>query len=230
MIHGYRSTKEAIAKVYRDLNLESDTRWQDMVEWIGEALGLMMPSINYVHKTACIEVNGYKGELPCDFYQLVQVNYGGTPMTLATHTFAPKYHDKSSANLTTRGNATYSLDPAYIKTSFDKGKLEMAYKAIPLDCDGFPLIPDHPLYMEALVYFITMKLEYPNWVAGKQSRFESLKALWNEYCGKANAKSKMPDLAMMENIRRTMIRLIPQMNFFNTNFSDQNDHDPILHD
>lgn len=227
MIHKYRSTKEAIAKIYRDLNLDSDTRWQDMVEWIGEALPMMHVAMTLLDKVASIEISGYKGELPCDLYQVVQINHGGVPMTLSTNTFRPRYH-ASNEGATSRGNSVYSIDDAYLKTSFEKGKVEISYKAIPLDCDGFPLIPDDPLYMEALVYFVAMKLSFPDYVAGKQTRFDNLQQLWFSYCGKAKAKAKMPDLAMMENLRRTMVRLIPQMNFYNTNFTDQNDIDPIL--
>ena len=38
MIDKYTSVREVIAKIYRDLHLEDESRWEDMIEWIGEAM------------------------------------------------------------------------------------------------------------------------------------------------------------------------------------------------
>jgi hypothetical protein len=43
-------------------------------------------------------------------------------------------------------------------TSFTNGKVKVSYKAIPVDENGFPLIPDNPTYLSALEQFIKVQV------------------------------------------------------------------------
>ena len=45
-----------------------------------------------------------------------------------------------------------------IYTSFSEGKIQIAYRAIPVDEDGFPLLIDNDTYLDALESFIKMKV------------------------------------------------------------------------
>ena len=64
------SCKTVIAKVYRDLNLQEEERWQDMIEWIAEALKFIGANAQLIDKPAEICVDGFRGALPCDIYAI----------------------------------------------------------------------------------------------------------------------------------------------------------------
>lgn len=80
------STKEVIAKVYRDLK-PADSSWTiDAVEWIGEALDFIGYHGIFDHRSKELTVVDHKAEIPCDLYQLIQVEYEGTGLVYGTDT------------------------------------------------------------------------------------------------------------------------------------------------
>jgi hypothetical protein len=80
------STKEVIAKVYRDLK-PSDSSWTtDAIEWIGEALDFIGYHAIFDHTSKELNVVDHKAEIPCDLYQLIQVEYEGTGLVYGTDT------------------------------------------------------------------------------------------------------------------------------------------------
>ena len=44
-----------------------------------------------------------------------------------------------------------------IYTSMKNGTIEIVYQAIPIDCDGYPMIADNSPFREALELYITKK-------------------------------------------------------------------------
>ena len=66
MIYKFTSVKEVIARVYRDLNLQDTERWEDMIEWIADALDFIGAYQQTCHKkiritTYCtIEISLYQ--------------------------------------------------------------------------------------------------------------------------------------------------------------------------
>jgi hypothetical protein len=52
------------------------------------------------------------------------------------------------------GDATYYTELDYINTSFCDGKIRVYYNEIPIDKDGFPLIPDNQNYKQALYWYV----------------------------------------------------------------------------
>ena len=77
MIFGLRSIRETIARIIIDLDLgDRDIPWSDMVEWIADALKHIGVYYQFTEKEKAILITNYKGELPCDFYQLKRVLVG----------------------------------------------------------------------------------------------------------------------------------------------------------
>ena len=57
MIEKFVSIKNVISKVYRDLHLEDESRFQDMIEWSAEAMEQIGSFSQYEHKAETFEVN-----------------------------------------------------------------------------------------------------------------------------------------------------------------------------
>lgn len=80
------SSKQVIGKVFRDLK-PTDASWtSDALEWIGEALDFIGYHGIFDHVATEIPIESHKGILPCNLYQLIQVEYDGRALIYGTDT------------------------------------------------------------------------------------------------------------------------------------------------
>lgn len=116
----------------------------------------------------------------------------------------------------------YWINNHHIKTTFQTGTIFIAYLSIPLDDDGFPLIPDDVSYREALYRYITMKLMYPSYLQGKlrDRQWDEMVQTWHNYCAQARGVANMPDEGQLENLKNQWVRLIPNINQFDSFFNN----------
>lgn len=116
---------------------------------------------------------------------------------------------------------TYLITNNYIKTNIKEGYIVMAYQAIPTDNNGYPLIPDHASFLEAIYWYITMKLLYPQWKQGsiRDAVYYDARRSWNYYCKQAYGNALMPNLDQLESIKNSWLRLVPETNEHATGFS-----------
>lgn len=52
----------------------------------------------------------------------------------------------------------YKIENLIITTSFKQGVVRIFYRTIPSDEEGFPLVPDHPDYIEAIYWYCRSKM------------------------------------------------------------------------
>jgi hypothetical protein len=117
----------------------------------------------------------------------------------------------------------YVVTPGgWIKTNQESGYLMMSYQAIPLDGEGYPLVPDDQSFLEALYWYINMKLMYPDWVAGRvrDAVYYDARRSWNYYCKQAYGNAMMPSADQLESFKNSWLRLVPEIkqhsDFFST--------------
>lgn len=121
------------------------------------------------------------------------------------------------------GGFTYELNNNWVTTNIKEGKACIAYLAHPVDCDGFPLIPDHIQFKEALSKFLISKIDYIRWRQnpsddGLRSLYEHSERESNYYIAQALNFAKLPDVDKMETIKNQMLRLKPNINHWCSNF------------
>lgn len=117
-----------------------------------------MPSI-FLEKTEEIKIENYRGKLPCDFYEMIQVRTVRHSCN-ETHYEVFRYSTDSfhmSPNKTRDNDLTYKLQGSCIFTSMKEGTIEIAYRAFNTDEEGFPLIPENGSFEEALELFIKVR-------------------------------------------------------------------------
>jgi len=116
----------------------------------------------------------------------------------------------------------YSITNNYMKLNVETGYIMLSYQAVPTDAEGYPLIPDVASYLEAIYWYINMKLMYPQWKLGqvRDAVYYDARRSWNYYCKQAYGDAMMPDADMMESVKNAWLRLVPNINehdtFFNT--------------
>lgn len=124
----------------------------------------------------------------------------------------------------------YIVVPGYIKTSMRDGYLKIAYKAIPTDDNGWPMIPDDEGFKEAIYWYITMKMTYPEWREGRirDAVYYDTRSNWNYYCKQAYGNAVMPQGAdQMEALKNSWVRLVTEMDEHSTFFSTLSDRQYI---
>jgi hypothetical protein len=237
------SYQTIISKLYRDLQLKDEQDIiGDILEWTAEALEFIGVYDQYESKPATITIVNYKGEKPCDFIALEQTTYNNYPIVYNTGIQTPKdtsinygyltpysyNQEKINNGLLFNGNyrlangETFKIESSWFKTSFEKGELNIVYKSVIVDTDGFPLIPDNVSYKEALYWYIVYKINYAQARKGEiaASFYTDAYDKWLKYCNQAGANAMMPDLTMLENIKRSFISLRPNLYKFNSQFSN----------
>lgn len=115
----------------------------------------------------------------------------------------------------------YSVKPGWIMCNMPDGYLKLSYSAIPTDEDGYPLVPDLTSYKEAIYWYVTMKMKYPEYLNGKMNReiFYDIKRSWNLYRNQAYAEALMPNEDGLESIKNDWNKLVPEFNDHNSFYS-----------
>ena len=117
---------------------------------------------------------------------------------------------------------TYVITPNYIKTNIKEGYLHMSYRAIPTDSEGYPMIPDSESFLEAIYWYIVVKLTYPEWRRGivHGSVYQHAESKWNFYSRQAYGNAMMPDLSGMKSLINTWNKLMPNLNEDHNAYAD----------
>jgi len=230
---------------------EETFRVSDCISWAAEALERIgaFPelTVNVTGKGGepLLEIKDYRVVLPMGLHSIIQAAYADTaegpfyPMRRSSGSFDHVRGETVIADNTDPENPVYGIKdedlnktsfnydivytvvPGYINTNIREGHIMLSYRTIPLDEDGYPIVPDDAGFIDALYWYITMKLLYPKWVIGtvRENVYMDARSSWNYYSKQAYGNSLMPDGDMLESIKNTWNRLIPELGDNNTFFS-----------
>lgn len=181
----------------------------------------------YQDKQEEVEIHDFRGLLPCDLISIIQVkdDKSGICLRSMTDSFIPKEeafrHSHEELAFKTQGRVIF--------TSFPEGKVTVAYKAIPVDDEGFPLLIDNETYLDALEAYIkkqvfTVKFDQQKIAAGV------LQNAQQEYAVAARlllSEFTVPSVSEMESISRMWESLIPRVRQFDKGYKHLGDREYI---
>lgn len=206
----YISIKEVLDNLLdnpllQDLTLERVVNYTvDFIRKVG------MPKV-YIEKTANLEIKEYRALLPCDFHKMIQVRVFREGYSQVFRSSTDSFHlskDKGNSH-----DLTYKLQGQAIYTSMKNGTIEIVYQAIPVDCDGYPMIADNSSFREALELYITKKRYKVLFDTGK-IRGDVYSSTCQDYAfavGQAQTSLIMPTIDEMESITNSWNTLIPRV-------------------
>lgn len=223
------SLKNILWKVLNN-PLAAQLTYDQAAEFALEAIGLVGSPLGYIDKVTDppISITNKKGALPIDLEQVRGIrivqdesNHDNQAVPLLHTT---DLYD-STSNCSTDGTTgvtefTYRIQNGVITTSFDEGLVEVAYKALPVDEDGYPLIPDNPKYKFAVEYFILFRFLEPLWTIGKitDKAFNYIDTKKCFYIGAAQTSMQLAGIdhlqTMMNSVNRLIINDTTQQNFY----------------
>lgn len=195
-----------------DLNLET------AIQYTMDFIGIMgLPKV-YVEKEESVEIEDYRGVLPCDLISVNQVRMHKTKMCIRSMT--DNYNGVSQHCDT--GEFTFKTQGSLIYTSFKHGKVDINYKAVMLDDEGLPMIPDNSIFLKTLELYIKKEWFTILFDMGKISP-AVLQNTQQEYAfkaGQCNNEFLIPSVSEMESFTNMWNQMIPRFNEFRRGFKN----------
>lgn len=172
-----------------------------------------MPKV-YNEKTELVTIKDYRGVLPCDLENIIQVrthsecNNTYRVFRYSTDSFHMSENKQDSYDL------TYKVQGSIIFTSIRDGIIEIAYRAIPVDSEGYPMVPDNSSYIRALELYIKKQCFTILFDTGKITP-----QVYNNVCqdyawavGQAQSDLVRPSIDEMQSISNSLNTLVPRVN------------------
>lgn len=145
---GYISIKQILDDLLahpllRDLSLE---RALDHAIHFMRIVG--MPKM-FLEKVTKITLDEYRALLPDDYYNIIQVREANSNILLQ-HTIDSHHMGDDKNSLA----PSYRIQGNIIYSSLRDKELEVSYKALPIDEEGYPMLPDNSSFIKALELYI----------------------------------------------------------------------------
>lgn len=114
-----------------------------------------------------------------------------------------------------------------IYTSFPEGIVELAYKAIPVDEDGYPLLIDDENYIAALEAYIKVKVFTVKFDTGKITApvLQNAQTDYAWLSAQLMDTFTVPSVSEAEAISRSLMTLIPNVRTFDRGYKDFGDRE-----
>lgn len=201
----------------------------------------------YKDKIEDVQIHDWRGLLPCDLISIVQVMDLGSHICLRsmTDSFTPglshKHKDRSStplppdlpgyipASRLPHGEMSFKTQGRIIFTSFPEGCVRVSYKAIELDEDGFPMLIDDEVYLDALESYIALKVYQAKFRASKipVSVYQDVQQQYAVAAKLLETEMTTPSVSEMESFTRYFNSLIPRVREFDRGFKHLGDREFI---
>lgn len=189
----------------------------------------------YKDKEADINIHEFRGLLPCDLISIVQVkdNCSGICLRSMTDSFTPGLVPPPPSTphphmpyippmAPGHGEATFKTQGRVIFTSFPEGNVRIAYKSIPVDEDGFPLLIDNENYLACLEAYIKKQVFTIKFDQGKIAS-GVLQNAQQEYAwlaGQLASEFQIPSYSEMQSIQNYVTSILPSVRQFDNGFKD----------
>ena len=144
--------------------LMRDIPFETIIDYTIDFLQILGCPQVYIDKAKVLKIEDYRALLPCDYIEMVQVRNYIDPADLTSDRVYPiiyryatdSFHlsDNKYESLNSQKEFTYTIQGSVIFTSLKEGYIEIVYRAIATDDEGYPLLPDHTKFLKALELYI----------------------------------------------------------------------------
>ena len=185
----------------------------------------------YGNKEAEVDIEDFRGVLPCDLIGINQVKdcKSGVCLRAMTDTFNPQSYNKISG-IRDFPELSFKTQNRIIYTSFPEGKILISYKNIPVDDEGFPMVIDNETYLDALEAYIKVKVFT---VKFDQQKIPVgvLQNAQTDYATAAKllqSEFTLPSVSEMQAIANMWNTLIPKVREFDNGFRNLGDREYLV--
>lgn len=169
-------------------------------------------------KVGRVSIEDYRGALPCDMYRLIQVKDVETGVCYRASTDSFFHSDNKHEML----DLSYKVQGGVIYTSNKEGEIEIAYMAMQMDDEGYPMIPDNSSFIRALESYIKRERFKVLMETGKLNAnvFEYVDREYRFDVAQAGTSLLMPTYDEMQSFTNMWNTLIPRVTEHSHGFKD----------
>ena len=216
----YLSVNVIADRIKRHPLLE-DIPFETIVDHAIEFIKIMGVPATFMEKSEIIEIEDYRGFLPCDFYSMIQARTDkGDYFRGSNDSFHMSPDKNKEGNHYRKTGFTYKIQGNVIITSIPKCRMEIAYRAFPMDEDGYPLVPDNGTYPRALQEYVKMQCFTILFDQGKiqPQVLQNTQQQYAFYAAQARVDLIRPTMDQMVSISNMWNRLLPSKKDYNNGF------------
>lgn len=228
MITRFKSIKSIIAGLYRDLGTNTEINEQDVVEWVAESLSMIGSYAQLEEISTVLNVVNHRVELPCSLVYVKDLTHNGRPLSWSSKSAANNYNCPECNQLPTCcTDYNFYIQDGILNTSLTEGDLCLVYVGVPVDEEGYPLVPDDVYFDKALKAYVTYMFDKIQFRKGllPDAVYKESKQDWLFYVNSARGSANMPDTAKLDKLQKIWVRLIPKPHEFNTGFRNLENHE-----
>lgn len=225
-LNGQYTTVERVIEKLQDWYGFDEVDKISIIEHICDIAGYLNIPESFVDKFTTVDIENYRAALPTDFYSL---NPGSVMEVDSACVLRESFDlmtrfdiddDYSTTDVPDTILYTYLIKQGYIFTGLEETTLEIAYKAFPIDTDGYPMIPDDSKAIRAAVDYIAGKIAMKYWLKDRLSEVKYREIQQQTYFSMASyyTHSKMPSIDQMEGLKNKYLQLVGNPNHHDNNF------------
>jgi len=136
----------------------------------------------------------------------------GTPTTAPGSSIPVYGQDLEAVNSQSRSQKYYRIQGNMIQTSFEEGFIKLHYLSLPVDKEGYPLIPDNENFKQALEWHIIKRLIGAGY-EHKVFNYEKADEQFEKYAARGMGEVSYRSLDTAARVHNSNIRLIPPHHF-----------------
>lgn len=217
MAQTYTSLKVVVDKIKRHPLLQ-DIPFETIIDYTVDFMRIVGVPGLFLDQTILLTISNYRASLPTDWIEMIQVRDAETKigMRYTTDTF----HLSKEETKVQSSEPTYFIQGNRIYTSFEEGEIEIAYRAIDIDEDGYPLVADNPKLFRALESYVKLQNFTQRFDMGKL-RGDILQQAQQDYAfnvGACETEFLKLDLGKAESLFNSLKSLLPRDHEFSKNF------------
>ena len=209
----YISIKQVLDDLL-DHPLLQDLSLERAINYVVHFIQIIGAPNEFEEKTALIDIKDWRGCMPCDYYDIIQVRtYGEGDNSKVFRYSTDSFHYSPNKDSDTK-ELTYKLQNNIIYTSLKEGTIEVAYHAIKVDNEGYPMIPENSSFIQALELYIKKKVFTILFDQGKINNavLQNTQQEYAWYVGQAQRDLNMPTIDQMESISNMWTQLLQRTN------------------
>lgn len=176
-----------------------------------------MPKL-FIEKVEDIEIEEYRALLPCDFISVIQLRdkKAHKAYISTTDSFFMAKDETQQLTYRIQGNILYASIKAAV--------LELSYKAIPVDEEGYPMIVNNEAFIRALELYIKKQRFTILFDQGKLQSgvYQNIQQEYSWAVGQAQTSLIMPTIDELQSITNMWNTLVPRINDHDFGFKSNN--------
>ena len=214
-IDNYISLTVIIDRVMMNPGME-DLPYDLALTTVTDTIRLIAIPLFLINNDAYGLVEDYRGLLPYGYVEIKKIDRVNTerednnrsPLTINQDPFYQSYSYRDQIRENPSGK--YKIQGDYVYTSFETGKLHVAYNTIPVDSEGVVMIPDRVSIIKALEFSLLATWYQKKWFLGiiTADKFDWADRQRNWYISQAGTDFAMENLdkrQTLSNIINTLI-------------------------